>query len=755
MSTSTHPILILMDSDIEDAFSSTNTLDYISASPDYSLASPGNASSDPSEDSSKDRSAPLAITPFHDDQYMQIRLAYYATSKESSDSSSSSTIPPPPAPRVRAPRAPTASPLVLPPPLVLPSSPLSHPRDSVPEEIMPPRKRACFLLPPSSSIDIFASPRTELQEARTQIAGFQREQMRHDDEVVLTRVRISTMEVLIKDIQDIEHMIPPTLPRDTKPPVRSPIPSSLSSSVGSSSPVRSTTPPPDYPFDESIFMEMAPKRKSTSAAPAMTQAAIRKLVANSVAAALEPQAATMANADNTDRNTREGETPVARKCSYKEFMSCQPSYFKGTKGAVGLIHWFERTELVFLRSNCTEDSKVKFATSTLTEDALSWWNSFAQPIGIEEAYKTTWSELKKLLTKKYYPQTEVKKIEDEFYSLTVKGNDLKTYETIPCENDVPCIVQDLAMSSVRLVTREKGHYKNQCSKANNSAHGRAYVLRNKNAHQDLNVVTVFIAQVMEKKSDERRLEDIPVVREFPEVFLEDLPGLPLVRQVEFQIDLMPGEAPVSRAPYRLAPSEMQELSDQLQELADRGFIRPSNLPWGAPVLFVKKKDGSFKMCIDYQELNKLTIKNCYPLPRIDDLFDQLQGLSVYSKIDLRSGNHQLRVMDEDIPKNAFSMYKALGIPSVVRLFNKHTSFVHGPHEPYVIKSQGIYVDPAKIKAVKDWASPTTPTEIGEFLGLAGYYRRFIKGFSKIAKSLTKLTQKNKKYSWGEDQESAF
>ncbi|GJU22501.1 putative reverse transcriptase domain-containing protein [Tanacetum coccineum] len=164
---------------------------------------------------------------------------------------------------------------------------------------------------------------------------------------------------------------------------------------------------------------------------------------------------------------------------------------------------------------------------------------------------------------------------------------------------------------------------------------------------------VFMIQVMEKKSDEKRLEDIPVVKEFSDVFPEDLPGLPPVRQVEFQIDLIPGAAPVARTPYRLAPSEMQELSNQLQELADRGFIRPSTSPWGAPVLFVKKKDGSFRMCIDYRELNKLTIKNRYPLPRIDDLFDQLQGSSVYSKIDLRSGYHQLRVRDEDIPKTAF------------------------------------------------------------------------------------------------------
>ncbi|GJS22943.1 putative reverse transcriptase domain-containing protein [Tanacetum coccineum] len=168
---------------------------------------------------------------------------------------------------------------------------------------------------------------------------------------------------------------------------------------------------------------------------------------------------------------------------------------------------------------------------------------------------------------------------------------------------------------------------------------------------------IFLAHVtakeVEGKSEMKRLEDVSIVQDFPEVFPEDLPGLPPTRQVEFQIDLVPGAAPVARAPYRLAPSEMKELSEQLKELSDKGFIRPSSSPWGAPVLFVKKKDGSFRMCIDYRELNKLTVKNRYPLPRIDDLFDQLQGSSVYSKIDLRSGYHQLRVREEDIPKTAF------------------------------------------------------------------------------------------------------
>ncbi|GKA11021.1 putative reverse transcriptase domain-containing protein, partial [Tanacetum coccineum] len=168
---------------------------------------------------------------------------------------------------------------------------------------------------------------------------------------------------------------------------------------------------------------------------------------------------------------------------------------------------------------------------------------------------------------------------------------------------------------------------------------------------------IFLAQFTKKetkdRSEEKRLEDVPTVPDFLKVFPEDLSGLPHTQQVEFQIDLVPDAAPVARAPYRLAPSELQELSTQLQELSDKGFIRLSSSPWGALVLFVKKKEGSIRMCIDYRELNKLTVKNRYPLPRIDDLFDQLQGSRVYSKINLRFGYHQLRVREEDIPKTSF------------------------------------------------------------------------------------------------------
>ncbi|GJU92128.1 putative reverse transcriptase domain-containing protein [Tanacetum coccineum] len=298
----------------------------------------------------------------------------------------------------------------------------------------------------------------------------------------------------------------------------------------------------------------------------------------------------------------------------------------------------------------------------------------------------------------------------------------------------------------------------------------------------------FTAKGTEDISGEKRLEDVPIVQDFPEVFPEELPGLPPTRQVEFQIDLMPGAAPVARAPYRLAPSEMKELSEQLQELSDKGFIRPSSSPWGAPVLFVKKKDGSFRMCIDYRELNKLTVKNRYPLPRIDDLFDQLQGSSTAFRT--RYGHYEFQVMPFGLT-NAPAVFMDLmnrvckpyldkfvivfiddiliysknkeeheeHLKAILELLKKEELYAKFSKCEFwipkvqflghVIDCQGIHVDPAKIESIKDWASPKTPTEIRQFLGLAGYYRRFIEGFSKIAKPMTKLTQKKVTFEWGD------
>ena len=149
----------------------------------------------------------------------------------------------------------------------------------------------------------------------------------------------------------------------------------------------------------------------------------------------------------------------------------------------------------------------------------------------------------------------------------------------------------------------------------------------------------FLAHVVDSRVASPSIFEIPIVHEFPDVFPDKLPGLPIDREIEFSIELLPGVSTISIAPYRMAPLELRELKVQLQDLVDKGFIRPSVSPWGAPVLFVKKKDGSMRLCIDYRQLNKVTIRNKYPLPRIDDLFDQLQGASVFSKIDLRSGYH--------------------------------------------------------------------------------------------------------------------
>ncbi|GJZ48940.1 reverse transcriptase domain-containing protein [Tanacetum coccineum] len=181
---------------------------------------------------------------------------------------------------------------------------------------------------------------------------------------------------------------------------------------------------------------MPPKRTSTSETPAITLDAIRQLTAD-FTAALEAQTAAMVSASNLTR------TPAVKTENYKEFISCQPFCFKGTEGAVGLICWFERTESVFSRSRCAEENKVTFATGTLTDDALSWWNAYAQPMGIEQANRTTWTELKRLLTNKYCPRTEIRKMEEELYNLSVKGNDLKPYVrrfqelTTLCPNMVP------------------------------------------------------------------------------------------------------------------------------------------------------------------------------------------------------------------------------------------------------------------------------------------------------------------------------
>ncbi|KAL0556794.1 hypothetical protein IC582_005311 [Cucumis melo] len=327
----------------------------------------------------------------------------------------------------------------------------------------------------------------------------------------------------------------------------------------------------------------------------------------------------------------------------------------------------------------------------------------------------------------------------------------------------------------------------------------------------------ILASVVDTREVDVSLSSESVVRDYPDVFPEELPGLPPHREVEFAIELEPGTVPISRAPYRMAPAELKELKVRLQELLDKGFIRPSVSPWGAPVLFVKKNDGSMRLCIDYRELNKVTVKNRYPLPRIDDLFDQLQGATVFSKIDLRSGYHQLRIKDGDVPKTTFrSRYghyefivMSFGLtnaPTVFmdlinRVFREFLdtfvivfiddiliySKTEAEHEEHlhmvlqtlrdnklyakfskcefwlkqvsflghVVSKAGVSVDPAKIEAVIGWTRPSTVNEVRSFLGLAGYYRRFVEDFSRIATPLTQLTRKGAPFVWSKACEDSF
>nr|GEY01240.1 putative reverse transcriptase domain-containing protein [Tanacetum cinerariifolium] len=703
---------------------------------------------------------------------------------------------------------------------------------------------------------------------------------------------------------------------------------------------------------------MAPKRarttranpdpaRTTTATEPMTQEAINNLIAQWVAEAIakyETQRNSVVNGD-TSNTTGTGPRTVrpTRECTYKDYLNCGPLKFNGTEGVIGPTRWFERTDTVFSISNCTSETQVKFASCTLIGSALTWWNSHMRAVSQEVAYAMPWRTLKQMMTTKYCPRGEIKKLEVELWNLKVNDMDITSYTlrfqelTLLCEKifpeesveieryvgGLPEMIRENVMSYepkmmqkaiasandqmdqklLGIADRQadnkrkfdntsrnqqnqqpfrrnnnfaqayvvgsgekpyrgtkplcpkcnfyhdgpcrpkctnckraghiagdcrnqaanpnynnnnnnnnnrratvayqgvptcfecgaQGHYKRNCPRlgnrdqgnqnqtGNGNAMARAYRLGTTGGNPNANVVTgtfllnnhcalilfdtgadksfvstafsslininpstlyysydveladgqiirvntvirgctlnllncpfnielmpveldsfdvivgmdwlktyhavivcdekivrvpfenetliircdgsnngnqlniisctktqkyllkgyrVFLANITTKtikdKSKEKQLEDVPIVRDFSKVFPEDLPGLPPTRQVEFQIDLIPGAAPVARAPYRLAPSEMKDLSDQLQELSDKGFVRHSSSPWGAPVLFVKKKDGSFRMCIDYQELNKLTVKNRYLLPRIDDLFNQLQGSSIVTSVN--------------------------------------------------------------------------------------------------------------------------
>ncbi|GJU19159.1 reverse transcriptase domain-containing protein [Tanacetum coccineum] len=500
-----------LTSGIVDAFSS-NFPDFIPASSDYVPASPGKTYSSSSNSFGVVPIASATLLLFNDDPYMKVLQAFYA--KESP----------------------------IPPPTIVPSSLMFNLQEFfLPEGLLSPKKHnrsssstsalpQDFEMGESSQDKIeglgkghviiqqdFDTLEAELQQTHAQITKLQRKQMGSNHKISLAHFRITKLERIINDIQ-IRHQ------ED-------------------------------------------------------------KEIADSVIVALEAQATTMVSTSNPKRNTGPIGTPVAKTGNYKEFVSCRPFYMNGTEGSVDLICWFERTESVFSQSKCAEENKVTFATGTLTDDALSWWNAYTQSIGVDQANQITWTKLKRLLTNKYCPRTEVRKMEDKLYNLTVKGNDLKPFFrrfqelAVLCPSMVPNTNKLLEAFIRGLLQSIKGNVNASKPQTLKEAINIAQRLMDQNRRQDavkayaatpsknnrpiklcifdivigkdwlskyhaktlcnekvihipIDGETLIIRVTEKKKSDDKRLEYIPVVRKFLEVFLEDLPGLPPVRQVE-------------------------------------------------------------------------------------------------------------------------------------------------------------------------------------------------------------------------------
>ncbi|GKA48398.1 putative reverse transcriptase domain-containing protein [Tanacetum coccineum] len=565
----------------------------------------------------------------------------------------------------------------------------------------------------------------------------------------------------------------------------------------------------------------------------MTQAAIHRMIKESVDAAIATERARQVTARNDASGSGlvrgQDYAPAVRECTFVGFMKCNPAVFRGVEGAVELRRWFKKTESVFEISECAEGKKVKFAAGTLEGPTLTWWKTKVTTMGLETMNQMPWTEIKQLMTAEFCPIEEVQRMEHELWNLKVKETSSKpvdlnekacedfkggnssgkgnqkdnSRQTLQNNQNCQLYIKCHKYGKVRHKARycreksvvaganaqpiwtcydcgEQGHTRNRCLKKVKQeevgeVRGRAYAIKdaepkvrmwllhdvvivcgekvvripygNKTlivegdkGRSRLKIIScikarkyveqgchLFLAHVTKKKSKEKRMEDMPIIRDFPEVFPEELPRLPPPRQVEFQIDLVPGAAPVARAPYRLAPFIMKELSVQLQELLEKGFIRPSLSPWGARLLlFVKKKDGSFRMSARGQAF-----------------------------IQDRSANQltsQLRIKEEDIPITAFRtryghfefQVMPFGLTNAPAVLVPRSKEEHGKHLKiilellkkerlyamflkcdfwldsvqflgHVIDHSGVHVDPAKIEAIKSWAAPTTPIKNSEKL----------------------------------------
>ncbi|GKB63451.1 putative reverse transcriptase domain-containing protein [Tanacetum coccineum] len=494
-------------------------------------------------------------------------------------------------------------------------------------------------------------------------------------------------------------------------------------------------------------------------------------------------------------------------CSYKEFLACNPKEYDGKGGVVVLTCWIEKMEYVHDMSGCSIDQKVKYSVGSFMDKALTWWNSQIRTLSWEVTNHAMVGAGHTAYT-------------DRFHELARLVPHLVTPEIRMIERDCRGVPRNVNPVNARNPTvracYECGSTDHGRGNQGNQARGRAFMLGVEEARQDPNIVTglepsdlgfryeIEIASghlveidkvikgcklkieghvfdidlipldmgvlipdekarlLMSAKASDKKQEEIVVVRYFPEVFPDDLSGLPPIWEIEFRIELIPRATPIAKSPYHLALSEMEELLGQLKELQDKGlqFFSKIDLRSGYHQLRVHKGDipktafrtryRHFKFTVMPFGLTNapaifMDLMNRVCRPYLDKfVIVFIDDILIYSKTQEEHVEH-LRLVLELLKKE--KLYAKF---SKCEFWLREVQFLG-----HVINGNGIHVDPSKIEAVKNWKAPRTPTEVRSFLGLAGYYRRFIENFSKIAKSLTILTQKSKTFDWGEEQELAF
>nr|GEZ69549.1 hypothetical protein [Tanacetum cinerariifolium] len=481
--------------------------------------------------------------------------------------------------------------------------------------------------------------------------------------------------------------------------------------------------------------------------------------------------------------------------TYCNFMACDVPKFDETFDLIACTKWLSAVEGAFHTSCCKEKNKVNFASNFLHDSAKIWWEGKF----CKKGHKSNECPKLKVIEAKPLKSIKEEKVEKTVVPTPTARTYMMAIEEDKVVHDVitgtilvssiPARVLYDSGASVSFVSLEFSKnlptlpnrlpFPLEVEIAGNEIVVVSKVYRDMEIEIDdsvfrIDLITIILGAFYivigmdwldrDKRKGDFKLCSMMKIRKYLshgcQPFMTHTCHIPPERQVEFRIDLILGETPIAKTPCRLAPSEIKELMSQLQELLDKGFIRPSSSPWEASILFVKKKDDSMRMCIDYRELHKVTLTNVYPLPRIDDVFDQLQGSRWFLKIDLRLGYHQLKVREKDIPKTAFRtryghyefVVMPFGLTDAPTIF---MDLMNRVCRPMLDKSVIVFIDDILIYSKSKKGREAHLREILETLRKERLYTKFVQDFSKIALSLTKLTKKNTPFVWGEEQEEAF